>query len=211
MMACQRNICDVVTHSYWKSLARLTAHCPYLVIPAESSNSMLCCTIMEKGLGNNQALLQPAPGGYNLRQHTLKAEPAGGSLILQERRDTRIDGGWMTMRCEQGQVGHCVLVRSMQAVWGPYFWSYICIRYDYSSISGGQLFIVWEMWDTGSFVRIWNSVGKKNHFTNERSSFLLIFLCSIYHTHSVCFIVFSCRVMHIDASPSLFQLGICYN
>lgn len=172
MMSCQRNICDVVTRSYWKPLARLTAHCPYLVIPAESSNSMLCCTIMEKGLGNNQALLQPAPGGYNLGQHTLMVEPAGGSLILQERRGTRIDGGWMTMRCEQGQAGHCVLVRWMQTVWGPYLWSYLCVRYDHSSISG-------KMWDIGI---LWK---KRKMWLYKWNKFIFFNFLLLYISHTL--------------------------
>ena len=34
--------------SHWKSLTRVTAHCPYLETPAESSNSTLCCTVTER-------------------------------------------------------------------------------------------------------------------------------------------------------------------
>lgn len=35
---------------HWRWLTHLIAHCPYLEMPAESSNSMLCCTIMERAL-----------------------------------------------------------------------------------------------------------------------------------------------------------------
>lgn len=84
----KETLCDLL------SLTRLTAHCPYLEIPAESSNSMLCCTITEEGFHSSGPLLQPTPCGPNRRLYMLKVQPAGGSLMPQKT------GEWVIRRMD---------------------------------------------------------------------------------------------------------------